>query len=422
MIGFILSITTGTVHAFANNLIVSSIGCMTELDTTEVIMNNVVKSAEESDFPKIHLAVLDEDNNVVARESPYQYRPTLGTTNAEITIVFVNPYTPDEFPEKNDLQFVIQLQDATPDGGPPGTSSEFVSGGTIGCDGNQRVSARWKDNQGQVKLQIHDIAASFRLWAGWATGQGAVRLTPILKLEPATDINNGDEATAAKLKEDPVVSPKDPINHEKKEETNDQVELVEPGGVKGDSGEDANHRKIARGDRKENLLGHRKDHKHKVIERNLKKPDQQHVQEVSEKASIAAQQILKDLEKSRDEAAVNSNGNNRAKPATNTAGVEEKSTNLSQERPNAQEKQDQKHHPLMKREFKVDDAKRRKELAAEMERNFPDKSSFRKRYDKGVVLNSTNHFAGCAFFVIAVGGIMLGFGKRKEKGDRKSVV
>ena len=72
----------------------------------------------------------------------------------------------------------------------------------------------------------------------------------------------------------------------------------------------------------------------------------------------------------------------------------------------------------MKREFKVDDAKRRKELAAEMERNFRDKSSFRKRYDKGVVLNSTNHFAGCAFFVIAAGGIILGFGKRKEKGRR----
>ena len=148
MIGFLLSITTGTVRAFANNLIVSSIGCMTELDTSEVIMNNVVISAEESDFPKIHLAVLDEDKLM---ESPYQYRPALGTTTAELTIVFVNPYTREEFPEKNDLQFVIQLQDNTPNGGPPGISGEFVSGGTIGCDGNQRVSARWKDNQGQVK-------------------------------------------------------------------------------------------------------------------------------------------------------------------------------------------------------------------------------------------------------------------------------
>lgn len=422
MIGVILSITTPTVHAFASNLIVSSIGCMTELDTNEVIMNNLVKSADESDFPNIHLAVWDGTNNVAIEESPFQYRPALGTTNAEITIAFVNPYTPQEFPEKNDLQFVIQMQDDTPGAGSPGTSAEFVSGGTIGCDGNQRVSARWKDNQGLVKIQIHDIAASFRLWAGWATGQGQVRLTPILRLEPATDITNADEAaTEAVVLKDPVKTPKDPINNKDKVEQKDDHAKAERRGVKGEKGDDSNNAKnlkVAQEDRRsESLLGHMKDHKHKLIERKLQHPEKHHAKEVHEKASIAAQQIMKDMHKRRNMAAENSNGNHLAKPAINTAQVEEKSPNLSQERPGAQEKKGQQ-QPRMKQEFMFDDTKRRKDLAAEMERNFPGKASFRRRYDKGIVLNNTNHFAGCAFFVIAMGGIVLGFGKRKEKGRR----
>lgn len=134
-----------------------------ELDTTEIIMNNEVKPPEESDFPRMHLAVLEGDNHI---ESPYHY------SSDELTVAFVNPYTKEEF--HDDLQFVIEVE------GP----AEFIDGGAIGCDGNKRVSARMYEASHGVQLKISDMTSSLRLWAGWATGQESVRLTESLMLEP----------------------------------------------------------------------------------------------------------------------------------------------------------------------------------------------------------------------------------------------
>eukprot|EP00980_Cylindrotheca_fusiformis_P005618 scaffold1184_cov132-Cylindrotheca_fusiformis.AAC.39 len=129
-------------------------------------MNNVVKSPEESDFPKMHLAVVMADG-INHMESPYHFSPQ----EEELNIAFVNPYSKEEF--EDDIQYVMEID------GP----AEFLEGGSIGCDGNRRLSARMFDSTPAL-LKIHDSSATIRVWAGWATGQNAVRLTPDLMLEP----------------------------------------------------------------------------------------------------------------------------------------------------------------------------------------------------------------------------------------------
>lgn len=127
---------------------------MTDLDTSEVIMNNVVKSPEESDFPKMHLALVNKESN------------------DQLSVAFVNPYTKEEF--FDDLQFVMQIE------GP----AEFTGGGTIGCEGNNRLSSRLLKSQAVVSIHIQDPSEEVKVWAGWATGQNYVRLTPELMLSP----------------------------------------------------------------------------------------------------------------------------------------------------------------------------------------------------------------------------------------------
>jgi hypothetical protein len=218
-----------TSHGFANNLIGTEIGCMTELDTSEVIMNGVVKAADASEFPDIHLAVmLGENFEEMHHESPFAYRPDPGTSTVSLAISFVNPYSLGDFPEKNDLQFVIQLEDTS--GGAPGVSASFVGGGSIGCEGNQRVSARYRDEIGQVQLQIHDVSASLKLWAGWATGQHAVQLTPTLVLEPGSEDGEPAQGNEVYLEEKGTT-----------EGTEEEQNVAGEKGPKGNEGEGGDH-------------------------------------------------------------------------------------------------------------------------------------------------------------------------------------
>jgi len=170
------------VDAFANNLVETKMGCMTDLSTEEVIMNNEVKPPEESDFPKMHLVVLDDTNNDNHLETPYRYDPSGAATT--IRIAFVIPYSTSEFNE--DLQFVVEVEEHEQPIKEDAVSAaaEFVAGGSIGCEHHRRLSARHMDNNGLVVLRINDPTAKLRVWAGWATGHSAVRLVPDLILEP----------------------------------------------------------------------------------------------------------------------------------------------------------------------------------------------------------------------------------------------
>merc|ERR1712194_843729 len=90
---------------FPSYLISTKIGCMTDLSIEEVMMNNEVKSPEESDFPKIHLVALDGNKNYI--DSPYHYDPSSSSLSG-INIKFVNPYSIQEFPD--DLHFVMEVE------------------------------------------------------------------------------------------------------------------------------------------------------------------------------------------------------------------------------------------------------------------------------------------------------------------------
>ena len=147
-----------------------------------VIMNYEVKSAEDSDFPRMHLVVVDDKsgNHV---ESPYHYIRTDNVEPTVVSIAFDNPYAPAEF--NADVQFVMEVQPL--DGNDSNPGAEFVGGGAIGCEHNKRVSARLRDSNGIVKLQINDPTSHLKVLAGWATGHEAVRLTHPLILQPVPE-------------------------------------------------------------------------------------------------------------------------------------------------------------------------------------------------------------------------------------------
>lgn len=329
---------------------------MTELDTSEVIMNSVVKAPEDSDFPKMHLAMVDGDESAHA-ETPIVYQPDAGTTTATLTIAFVNPYSTDEFPEKNDLQFVIQLEDSS--GGAPGVSGEFVDGGTIGCEGNQRVSARYRDDKGRVQLQIHDTSASFKMWAGWATGQSAVRLTPTMILEPGAPNQEGEKVTEDKSgKQDG----KQDTDQEKYIQANDKDQ------------------EAARRD-KESLEQHDKIENQDNADKGQKQEGQPETASGKNDEAIVhkAEAVLEAEKKIHDN--VPSRRDNRKKKKT---------------------------------EF--DEKRHYKDLTAEMERNFPDKKSFVRRYEAGLELDSSSHLLASIFFLISIGGILFCFRNQRAKG------
>jgi len=202
--------------AFANNLVETGIGCMMELATDEVIMNEEVKPPEESDFPRMHLAVLDENDKPI-ESATYKYDPTV----TKIKIAFVNPYTTSEFNE--DLQYVIDVEGPTEDS----RAAEFVAGG---CDNNKRVAGRLLSSQSAVELQINDPTAKLKLWAGWATGHNAVRLVPDLILEPqeaGSPAEKKDEELSIEEQEEEIQKLEEVIGEEEFRNTGKEKELRE---------------------------------------------------------------------------------------------------------------------------------------------------------------------------------------------------
>jgi hypothetical protein len=203
------------VHGFANNLVGSNSGCMTMLDPTEAIMNYKVKAAEDSDFPRFHLVVVEEEsgNHI---ESPYHYKSPAGAAGGSdappgktvLSIAFVNPYTQEEF--HADLQFVMEVFYGPDDDGSGGDKiqsnppAEFLGGGAIGCKFNRRVSARLRDNGGVVQLRINNPTSQLHVVAGWATEHESVRLTPLLLLKPSPIVVL-DETNTGNKKIPPIV-------------------------------------------------------------------------------------------------------------------------------------------------------------------------------------------------------------------------
>lgn len=188
-------------------------------------MNSIVQSPEESDFPRMHLAVVDDGEYHI--ESPYLY------SQEELHIEFLNPYNAGVDEIVDDLQYVMEVE------GP----AEFIDGGSIGCEGNRRLAARHLDSS-KVLLKVHDPSATIKLWAGWATGQNTVRLTPDLILEPQEVNKQVDAATAREAKsgierdEKAILVDENPLDEEVVSEPGNPIANEEAGEILLDQEED----------------------------------------------------------------------------------------------------------------------------------------------------------------------------------------
>jgi hypothetical protein len=399
-------------HGFANNLVGSSTGCMTELDTSEVIMNSVVKPHEESDFPNMHLVVIKDDNHM---ESPFHYTPS----EEQFTIAFVNPYSKDEF--QDDLQFVMDVE------GP----AEFVGGGYIGCEGNKRVASRLFDG-GQVQLKILDPTASLRIWAGWATGHEAVRLTPNMFLEPKpsatpkspeTKKDEISEKVDGRLKETPKPSatPKIPEISEKVAGHLNEISEKVAGHLKD---------RELKGPRDAHVKGESPtvpeivelDTPDKTAKKSGKKSNQKKFKKMrkgSDKKKPEKMEKMKEIKKEVDAKKLNSRWGSKIRdkvaPLRDTKEIFDAAKNAAEIVKNiglAVEK------PKL-----MDETERRNRLEEEMRRNFPEKGvdGFLSRYESdsfGGGLHMSGYYYGCAFFIFAFGTLLSLLSRRKEKGRR----
>lgn len=403
LLAFLLTSTSFT-HGFASNLVITTIGCMTDLSTEEVIMNNEVKNPADSDFPKMHLVVLDASHNHL--ESPYHY-PVDG---ADVSIAFVNPYSEDEFSE--DLQFVMEVE------GP----ASFVDGGTIGCDGNIRVAARLADNNGVVSLKIADPAASLRVWGGWATGHNSVRLVPDLILEPAPP------ASMQRQEKEEASEPEEKLDL--------QQDVMEAGAaVK--PGLDASESAAAALPKKNVLEGN--DDPKKFL--GLSKLASKMKERISRDRNLVFNDANTDTDAARQRVATDI----RSVTKGHQLNLAEKTRRDAEEAKNrykslAQKLRDDKAakdgtieidrhaQPLsaldreeelrsasyLEKKRKISDqqsAKHRKHLEAQMREKYA-------RADNVGDLDLVSFGVGCGFFVLSVGAILLVYGRKRDKGRR----
>ncbi|KAL3925120.1 MAG: hypothetical protein SGILL_000625 [Bacillariaceae sp.] len=320
----------------------------------------------------MHLEKLSEDDGGVSED---------GST--EIKIAFVNPYSTQEFNE--DIQFVMEVghvAEQAEDAPPPPAS--FVEGGTVGCEHDKRVAARYTDRQGQVVLRIEDSTVPLKVWAGWATGQNPVRLTPDLIIMPKMkETEEGDTQDASA---DATVSQK----------ASDGDENEPP--AKGDTAAKPLKQMIPNLQKDvpevlDNLKDERPGHHntkqkiaHTVKHRTENEPKARNIAESIKKKQLELDLMADAKHKRRiehDKEDSEPNDDDRAVSAAE-----------------------------LKRRRHESDARmkaHRSKLEAQMRKNFGDASDD---------LDMTWHLIGCGFFVICIGSFLLLFGKRRDKGRR----
>lgn len=189
-----------TVDAFASYLL-STTGCRTDLDTTEVIMNQLVVAAGEEEsannevvdgdeaIPSFHVVVAD---HTVAADGSLTIATPVSSSHHPILLSLQIVPTPPLSPQSThvkDYQFVVQTTEGC----------RFVHGG---CDDERRIAGRGSET---VQLAIPPpTTESVRgadvctVWGGWAAGHHAVRLTPavVIRLHANEHNHPGDAHVA----------------------------------------------------------------------------------------------------------------------------------------------------------------------------------------------------------------------------------
>ena len=172
--------------------------CWTDLDPSEVIMNNAVVPYSESSYQNIAIHVYAADD---ASRMVEPTKITSGDGNQQIMYVQDGPQAeyilklhipPDDLKggALGDLQYVMDLSLSSP---------ATFSGGNRGCD-NRRAHGRRTDTV-QVRIDFDGPAADetdagddVKVWAGWATGHEAVVLTDAVVFIQKKDLPSVDAA------------------------------------------------------------------------------------------------------------------------------------------------------------------------------------------------------------------------------------
>ena len=184
LVYLVYSMTTTPSHAFPSMLVDSNSGCLLELSSEEVIMNNRVVPHSESSRPDLYVAVIGskDGTNDELSTTPFSRGPILISSENDKTLTYlvklINPG--QDIP---DLQYAMETTDG----------ATFKGGG---CNG-KRSHGRLQDDVG-LELTIHSTKNEIRVWAGWATNHEAVHLTQELVFTPAAAAaanTNKEEAT-----------------------------------------------------------------------------------------------------------------------------------------------------------------------------------------------------------------------------------
>lgn len=143
--------------AFASYLLSSS-GCMTDLDTSEVMMNHAVVSAEESDDLNIHVYVVgSDDRDTILKTYPVDQFPVT------LDLQVITKPNPNVFPSTSAYQYAIEVAG----------KAYFPRGA---CEGKKRAAGSLTET---IRVVVEEPGAT--VWAAWASAYEMVRLTPVLE-------------------------------------------------------------------------------------------------------------------------------------------------------------------------------------------------------------------------------------------------
>lgn len=144
---------------------------MTELDTSEVIMNHKVVAASESDYPliKLELVRVHDHTNIIEID----YEKALPVA---FWVRLHNPYI-----ELSNIQYVLETKSTNEK-----NIATFAEIG--GCDGSRRAAGKTGQEDLGIFYRIEEWPepqGEFHVWGGWATGHEKVRLTePLIFRRP----------------------------------------------------------------------------------------------------------------------------------------------------------------------------------------------------------------------------------------------
>lgn len=167
--------------AFSTYLLSSS-GCETDLDTSEVIMNHAVVAAEDSDDLNIHVYVVgSDDRNSILKTYPVDQFPVT------LDLQVITKPNPNVFPSTSDYQFAIEVAG----------KAYFPKGA---CEGKKRAAGALTET---IQVVVEEPGAT--VWAAWASAHEKVRLTPVLEFITSPKVVEVEVVPEVATDRDPVL-------------------------------------------------------------------------------------------------------------------------------------------------------------------------------------------------------------------------